>query len=120
MTDESSRQDRKRRFHQTVDRKAQRRIRARSRSDNVWFWLGMLGLVGWSVALPTVLGVVIGLWLDRVAPASFSWALSMLVIGLAVGLANAWFWVQRETADDGEPLSGEPGSPGATREVDGQ
>jgi ATP synthase protein I len=95
--------DRRRRFGRTVGRKAQRRLRAKRRADSTWFWLGMLGLIGWSVAVPTVLGVALGLWLDDTAPASFSWVMSMLVLGLAIGVLNAWFWVRHETADD-EPV----------------
>ncbi len=96
--------ERRRRFGRIVGRKAARRIRARSHSDSAWFWLGMLGLIGWSVAMPTVGGVALGLWLDSVAPAGFSWTLTMLVVGLAVGVFTAWFWVLRESADpDDEP-----------------
>lgn len=89
-------EDRRRRFGNTIGRKAARRIRARRETDSVWFWLGMLGMIGWSVALPTLLGVLLGVWLDRVAPAPFSWVLSLIVVGLVLGLANAWFWVRRE------------------------
>lgn len=97
-------EDRRREFGRLVGRKAERRIEARRRSDSVWFWLGMLGLIGWSVAVPTVIGVAVGLWLDRVAPASFSWTLTMLVVGLALGLFTAWFWVSRESSDDTESV----------------
>lgn len=111
MTSGSEHEDR-RRFGRTIGRKAVRRMRARGRSDNAWFWLGMLGLIGWSVAIPTVLGVALGVWLDSVAPAGFSWVLSMLVVGLAVGLFNAWYWVRTESEepDDTEPPveGGEP------------
>lgn len=97
-------EDRRREFERLVGRKADRRIEAKRRSDSVWFWLGMLGLIGWSVTIPTVIGVAIGLWLDRVAPTSFSWTLTMLVVGLALGLLTAWFWVSRESADDTESV----------------
>lgn len=93
--------DRRRRFERTIGDRATRRIAARRRHDSVWFWLGMLGLIGWSVAVPTVAGVALGLWLDRVLPAPFPWVLTFLVIGLGTGLANAWYWVRR-SSDDGE------------------
>ena len=100
---EGPRDDGRRQFERLVGRKAERRIEARRRSDSVWFWLGMLGLIGWSVAIPTVIGVAIGLWLDRVAPAPFSWTLTLLVVGLAAGVLTAWFWVRRESWEDQAP-----------------
>lgn len=117
MTSGSEHEDR-RRFGRTIGRKAVRRMKARDRPNNAWFWLGMLGLIGWSVAIPTVLGVALGAWLDSVAPAGFSWVLSMLVVGLAVGLFNAWHWVRTESeeADDTEPPD-EVGEPLAGAEV---
>lgn len=105
------------RFGDQVRDQAARRLRARRRSHSVWSWLGMLGLIGWSVALPTVLGVALGRWLDRVAPATFSWVISLLVLGLTVGVLNAWFWVVRESKDP----ETETQVPGATspKEVNG-
>jgi len=99
----STSDDRRRGFGRIIGRKAVRRLEARRRRDSPWFWLGMLGLIGWSVAIPTLLGVALGLWLDDVAHSGFSWVLSMLVVGLAVGLLNAWYWVRRESADDDPP-----------------
>ncbi len=86
-------------FGDTVGRKAIRRLRARHRRDSGWYWLGMLGVIGWSVAVPTVIGVLLGLWLDREAPTGFSWVLSLLVVGLALGIFNAWYWVRQESEE---------------------
>lgn len=74
-----------------------RKLRARRRAvQSIWFGLGMFGMVGWSVAVPTVLGAVLGRWLDRRYPGPHSWTLTLLIIGLVIGCTNAWYWVDRE------------------------
>ena len=68
---------------QEVGAKAARKLRARRHvTRTVWFGLGMMGLIGWSVAIPTLLGAVLGIWLDNHHPGSHSWTLMLLVIGL--------------------------------------
>ncbi len=80
-----------------VGKKAARKIRARRHvTRTVWFGLGMIGLVGWSVAVPALLGTALGVWLDRRYPGARSWTLALLIAGLAIGCWNAWYWVTRE------------------------
>ena len=80
-----------------VGAKAARKLKARRNSTHgVWFGLGMMGLIGWSVAIPTLLGAALGVWLDRRYPGEFSWALALLAAGLALGCFNAWRWVDNE------------------------
>jgi ATP synthase protein I len=86
---------------EAVGRKAERKLRARRAGRRgVWFGLGMFGLVGWAVALPTVAGVALGAWLDARFPAQFSWTLTLLLAGALLGSVNAWYWVQRESRDE--------------------
>jgi ATP synthase protein I len=82
---------------ETVGRSAERKLRARKeRRRTAWFGLGTFGLVGWSVALPTLLGVALGVWLDGRWPGQVSWTLTFLLIGVGVGCFNAWYWVNQE------------------------
>ncbi len=84
-----------------VGKKAARRIRARrTRDRNIWFGVGMFGVVGWTVAITTIIGLVIGIWLDRAWPGGYSWTLTFLFIGLIIGCMNAWYWVNRESRLD--------------------
>jgi ATP synthase protein I len=77
--------------------KERRKSRARRQKEReVFFGLGMFGMVGWSVAIPMVLLTFLGIWLDRVWEQQFSWTLMLLLIGLIVGCINAWYWVNRE------------------------
>ncbi|TAL86434.1 MAG: F0F1 ATP synthase subunit, partial [Rhodanobacter sp.] len=44
-----------------VGNKAARKLHARRHgASGVWFGLGMMGLIGWSVAVPTLIGAAIG------------------------------------------------------------
>jgi len=84
-------------FSRQVGAQAARKLRAqRGGTRGVWFGLGMSGLVGWSVTVPTLMGAALGLWVDRHYPSRFSWTLMLLLIGLIIGCLNAWHWVASE------------------------
>jgi ATP synthase protein I len=84
-------------FSAQVGAKAARKLKARRQStQGVWFGLGMMGLVGWSVTVPTLLGAALGLWLDKHHAGAHSWTLALLMAGLAIGCLNAWHWVAKE------------------------
>ena len=90
-------------FKREVEVKEARKIRARrEREENrrVWFGLGMFGLVGWSVAIPTLIGIALGVWIDVTWPSRVSWTLMLMFIGVLLGCINAWYWVQRESRRD--------------------
>ncbi len=80
-----------------VRKRALRKARGRrDRHRSVWFGLGMFGLVGWSVAVPAVIGAAIGRWLDERWPSEVSWTLTLLIIGVGLGCAVAAYWVRQE------------------------
>ena len=84
-------------FSREVGAKAARKLKAqRNATPGVWFGLGMMGLIGWSVVVPTLLGAALGIWLDKHHPGSHSWTLALLVVGLVIGCLNAWHWVAKE------------------------
>ena len=84
-------------FAEQVGAKATRKLRAQRHTKSVvWFGLGMMGLVGWSVAIPTLIGAALGVWLDNNHPSGHSWTLALLVGGLCIGCFNAWHWVENE------------------------
>ncbi|NDP64335.1 AtpZ/AtpI family protein [Polaromonas sp.] len=80
-----------------VGAKAARKLKAqRNPAPGVWSGLGLMGVIGWSVVVPTLLGAALGLWLDRHYPGGRSWTLALLVAGLTLGCLNAWRWVSQE------------------------
>jgi ATP synthase protein I len=83
-------------FTEQVARKEALRQRGlRHKGETVWFGLGMMGIVGWAVAIPTLVFIAIGLWIDRTWPSQYSWALMFLIVGVLVGCLNAAYWVRK-------------------------
>jgi ATP synthase protein I len=84
-------------FAGQVGVKAARKLKARQNpTPGVWFGLGMMGIIGWSIVVPTLLGAALGLWLDKHYAGTHSWTLALLVAGLTLGCFNAWHWVAKE------------------------
>lgn len=84
-------------FSRQVSRKEARKLKAKGRKrEEVWFGLGMFGLIGWSVALPALAGALLGAWIDRTWPSRYSWTLMLLLGGIILGSLNAWYWVSQE------------------------
>jgi len=97
---EDSSPDRKT-FEEKIATKQQLKLKARREGEHpAWFGLGMFGLVGWSVTIPTLIGIAVGIWIDTRWPSRYSWTLMLLMIGVALGCLNAWLWVQRESRED--------------------
>lgn len=85
------------RFQQQIRRKEARRLRARRiKGSSAWSGIGTFGMVGWSIAVPAVMGIAAGIWLDGQAPQPFSWTLTLMIGGVVLGCMNAWYWVNRE------------------------
>jgi ATP synthase protein I len=87
----------------TIRRKARRRKRKRAeRRAGVWFAVGTFGIVGWSIAVPTLAGLALGVWLDRHYPGDLSWTLALLLAGIGFGCFNAWYWVTEHIDNERE------------------
>ena len=85
------------RLTEQVGAKAARKLRARrDGTPGVWSGLGTMGLIGWSIVVPTLLGAALGIWIDTQHPGTRSWTLALLVAGLVLGCLNAWRWVAQQ------------------------
>jgi ATP synthase protein I len=58
--------------------------------------IGVFGMIGWAVAVPTVGGAFLGLWLDRAWPQAFQWTIALILGGVVIGGFLAWRWIDKE------------------------
>lgn len=92
-----------RRFSNHVAREIRRRARRRERPESPWRGLGTVGMVGWSIGGPMLLGALAGRWLDAHHPMRFNWTLTLLFAGLVLGCLAAANWVREERRELDEP-----------------
>lgn len=83
-----------------IRRSAERMRRARNESGfSPLRGLGAFGMIGWAIAVPTVGGAFLGLWLNRVAPQDFSWPIALILGGAVIGGMIAWNWIDKEGSE---------------------
>jgi ATP synthase protein I len=77
----------------------------RQRRARHWHWLregepsfarqaAQIGILGWTIVLPTLIGVFAGRWVDRRFGTGIFWTGPLLLLGLALGCWSAWRWMQ--------------------------
>ncbi len=86
-------------FEKVVGDLEKRKLQVQREKNSVWSGLGLFGIIGWSIVLPTVLGAASGIWLDNNYKGDFSWTLSLLVGGLMMGCVIAWNWIEKENKE---------------------
>jgi len=84
-------------FSDQIAKKEKQKLKAQKvNAGSVWTGLGMFGMIGWSVVVPTLLGAALGIWLDKKYSQSFSWVLTFLMVGLITGCLIAAYWISQE------------------------
>lgn len=84
------------RMVRAVGAKQERMLRARDDKGPLWNQIAIFGMVGWSVAVPTLIGVAAGVWIDHRWPSHVSWTLMLLIAGLVIGCLSAWMKVKED------------------------
>jgi ATP synthase protein I len=77
-----------------VQQRATRHARAqREGPPSLGRQVAQIGVLGWIVVLPALLGMFAGRWLDHHFGTGIFWTSPLLLLGLAAGCWAAWQWV---------------------------
>jgi ATP synthase protein I len=58
--------------------------------------LGQIGVLGWAIVAPILLGVLIGRWLDGAFKTGIFFTAPLIMLGAAAGMWTAWRWMHRQ------------------------
>lgn len=56
--------------------------------------LAEIGVLGWIIVVPMLLGLGAGRWLDRAMGSGLFWTAPLMLLGLGLGGWSAWKWMQ--------------------------
>ena len=80
-----------------VRKQQERRKRWRTEGEpSIARFVGQIGVLGWIIVAPTLIGLFIGRWLDHSFGTGIFWSAALLVLGVTVGFWSAWRWMQRQ------------------------
>jgi ATP synthase protein I len=84
-----------RRLIDAVRRRGERRRCVAVGGTSVTGYLGQVGVLGWSIVVPALVGLFAGRWLDQRLGSSIFWSAPLMLAGLALGCWSAWRWMHR-------------------------
>lgn len=92
MTDGPQKESQREKWLRQVRKRRERREEFEREGDNsFWQVVGIAGSVGWTVALPTVIGGLLGRWIDsKVEGSGQVFLFFFMLVGLTVGCIVAW------------------------------
>jgi ATP synthase protein I len=80
-----------------VRKQQERRERWRTEGEpSVVRFVGQIGVLGWIIVAPTLIGLFVGRWLDHALHTGIFWSAALLVLGVTLGFWSAWRWMQRQ------------------------
>jgi ATP synthase protein I len=77
-------------------RDERRRKSQREGEPSVARRLAQIGVLGWIIVTPMLIGVFVGRWLDHVLNSGIFWTAPLLMLGLALGGWSAWKWMNAQ------------------------
>lgn len=66
----------------------------RDGEDSVARRLAQIGVLGWIMVIPMLIGMFAGRWLDSRLHSGIFWTAPLLFLGAALGCWSAWRWIK--------------------------
>lgn len=63
---------------------------------SLWQNLSMIGALGWLIVIPTLIGVLVGRWLDQHFRTGIFFSGALIFLGIVIGCYLGWQRVKKE------------------------
>ncbi len=72
-----------------------RRAWLREGEPSMTKYVGQIGVLGWIIVAPTLVGLFIGRWLDQRLGTGVFWSAPLMGLGVILGCWSAWTWMHK-------------------------
>ena len=59
-------------------------------------FVGQIGVLGWIIVTPMLIGLFIGRWLDHKFGSGIFWSAPLLLVGVVIGFWSALQWMNKQ------------------------
>lgn len=86
-------------FPQGIEKSVRHLLKARGEKEGFWHFATVIGVGGWLFVLPVVAGAYLGRYLDGRIAGKTSWTVTLLLVGVAAGSYNLWYFLFRRKGE---------------------
>jgi ATP synthase protein I len=84
-------------MHRAVDLREKRREQWEKEGERpLWKNLSMIGALGWLIVIPTLAGVLVGRWLDKIFGTGITFSGALIFLGVLIGSWLVWQRINKE------------------------
>jgi ATP synthase protein I len=84
-------------FSRDIKKSAKELTEARKEKRSFWNYASIVGAGGWLFVIPVVGGAYLGRYLDKRVGSGILWTAALIVIGIAIGIYNIWYFLIRKS-----------------------
>lgn len=84
-------------FSEDINKSAKELLKARKEKTSFWRYAYIIGVGGWLFVIPIVSGAYLGRYIDRKIQGGISWTITLIIIGIAIGIYNIWHFYIKES-----------------------
>jgi len=84
-------------FSEDIDKSAKELLKARREKKDFWHYASIVGAGGWLFVIPVVGSAYLGRYLDKKLGSGILWTAALIVIGIAIGIYNVWYFLIRKS-----------------------
>ncbi len=78
------------------ERRARRDFWRSEGEPSMMRFVGQIGVLGWIIVAPTLIGLFIGRWIDHRLGTGIFWSAPLLLVGVVIGCWSAWRWMHQQ------------------------